>query len=119
MRYFQVKFGFGDNDFVRINENELKKAIIAQTTGKIGVFDEGTITGDKIIAITPDVNRMMGWNRNYKPTSEDFGEIPEKLLNDHISFLREIRAEITGASVNSKKISEPVKQLTDKFKGEL
>lgn len=122
MKYYHIKFGFNNDDFISIDETELARAIIAQTTGKVGIFKEGTITGDKIISITPDINKLMGWNRTYQPTSEDYGEIPEKILNEHRKFLEDTRLQIVGGSKpeldkpQNRPFSNEVESLANKFK---
>lgn len=119
MKYFKIKFGFNVDDFIVIDETELSRALVAQTTGKIGIFKEGSITGDKIISITPDVNKLMGWNRSYQPTPEDYGDVPEKLLNEHRELLENTLLQITGKQPDEHKNLPPSqfsKELSNKFK---
>lgn len=119
MKYFRVKFGFNNDDFISIDENELPMAIRAHITGKIGVFKEGSVSGDKIITITPDLNKLMKWNRTYQPTAEDYGELPEKTLDEHREFLQNITLQITGGSKAETKELPPSqfsKELSNKLK---
>jgi len=95
MKYFKVKFGFGADDFLSVDENELPMALRAHISGKKGMFKEGSISGDKIIAITPDFNRALGYNRDYVLKGEDYNELG-KSRDDHELFLEEKRQEITN-----------------------
>jgi hypothetical protein len=72
---FKVKHGFDNQDFIRIDESELEKAIYAQMTGKVAVLNGGTVRGSNIISITPDLHRAMGYNDGYELVAEDFAEI--------------------------------------------
>ena len=75
MKYYQVKYGYKDNESVSISEEEMPSAVRAQITGRVGVFKEGTVSGNSIIAIVPDYTRTMGWNRGYNLLPEDWAKI--------------------------------------------
>jgi len=95
-KYFKVKIGFKDDDFISIDETELRKAMIAQITGKIGIFNEGTIAGNSIISITPDYNKEMGWNRDYKLQGEDYDRIGVKRVEESRNLLETAKSQATG-----------------------
>src|SRR3990167_10740374 len=116
MKYFKVKFGYSNDDFIVIDETEASKALRAQINGTVAVFKEGSISGKSIITITPDVNKLMGWNRTYQPTAEDYGELSEGALNEHRIFLDNTRLEITGGKKSENKELPPSqysKELSD------
>lgn len=69
--YFKVKFGYGNLDFVSVDELELQKAIYAMFTHKPVQLGNSFVQGDKIISITPHWNKYTGWNENYQPTEAD------------------------------------------------
>ena len=52
--YFKVVRGYGDEDFIPIDETELEKAIYAHMSGKPVVFENGSINGNQISIIRPD-----------------------------------------------------------------
>ena len=70
MKYFIVRFGYNESESISVDETELIKALKIQGNGQVGLFKEGSISGNHIISITPDFNRAMGYNRGYKLTSE-------------------------------------------------
>ncbi len=98
MKYFRIKTGYGQNDFLIVDEIELPMAIRAQVNGRVGVFKNGTVTGNHIISITPDWNKLMGWHDNYQPNSEDMSYLPEKDVLEHRKFLEDAIMQVrTGA----------------------
>jgi hypothetical protein len=93
--YFRVKTGYGADDFISVSQAELPTAIKAQVTGKVGVFKEGTISGNHIISITPDLQRAMGYNRTYQLTNEDYNYIPRDTVNEHRLALEEAKTNVS------------------------
>lgn len=119
MKYFKVKFGYNADDFILIDEEEVSKAFRAQVNGTVAIFKEGSVSGKSIITVTPDINKIMGWNRTYQPTAEDYGEIPEKIMNEHKEFLTNTMLQITGGAPKDHKelpASDFSKSLSDKFR---
>jgi len=106
MKYFKIKTGYGKDEFISIDSSELPMAIRAQITGKVGVFNEGTITGNHIISITPDYNRLMGYNRDYQLLSEDYDHIGKKNVEEHRNFFEQTKTAIQNQlSTGQKQIS--------------
>lgn len=119
MKYFKVKIGFGIDDFISIDETELKRTMIAQVTGKIAILKEGTIAGNSIISITPDYNREMGYHRDYKLTGEDYDHIGSKRVEDSRLMIQQATDEARGISAPQDKklqFSDEVTLLANKFK---
>lgn len=81
MRYFNLKTGFDLEDNIPIDETELEKAIYCQMSGKVGVFNGGTIRGSNIISIKEDWHRAMGWNKGHVLELEDFQDIDRYCSN--------------------------------------
>ena len=48
-KLFKVKFGFGEEEFILVDETELAKAYHIHLTGKKAIFKNGSVSGDKII----------------------------------------------------------------------
>ena len=94
MKHFKVKIGFGNDDFISIDESELRSAIKAQGNGSVAVFKEGTIAGNHIISILPDYNKKMGWNRDYQLVAEDWDYIGKETVNEYRQFLEDTISEI-------------------------
>lgn len=91
MKYYRVKYGFDKDDFYSIDETELKKAIVAQTQGSIFICNEGTISGNNIVSIMPDYNRVLGLNRDYQLTGEDYDLLGAQAVKDHRNFLQQAK----------------------------
>lgn len=115
-KYFKVKIGYGENDFISIDETELKRAMVAQVTGKIGIFSEGTVAGNSIISILPDYNREMGYNRDYKLTGEDYQYIGSRRVEESRKMLAEAMDEAMGRKAVTVHHSDAAKTLADKFR---
>ena len=96
MKYYKVQFGYGIDDFLSVDETELRKALVAQVTGKVALFNSGTVSGNAIISITPDWNRAMGWNRDYKLTGEDYTYIGKEKVNEYRLFLENTKLALEG-----------------------
>jgi len=115
MKYFKVIFGIGIDDFISIDEEELRLAMVAQINGKIAVLKEGTVAGNNIRMILPDYNREMGYNRDYKLTGEDYAHIGNR--SESLRIIEKTRDEIGGKSkigiLNNNKMIE---DLTNKLK---
>jgi hypothetical protein len=103
MKYFRVKFGYGKDDFVSVDETELPTALRAQITGKIGSFKEGTIAGNNIMAIVPDYQRAMGWGRDYQLTGEDYAEIGGATQREYQNLLEETKYQVNQISAPESK----------------
>lgn len=121
-KFFKVKVGYGNDDFIIIDDTELAKCLRAQLNGSMVICKEGSISGKYIITITPDINKLMGWNRTYQPTPEDYGEISSNLLNEYRELLENTMCEITGKQVDkienkqSHKLTGEIKNLSDGFR---
>lgn len=95
---FKVKHGFENQDFIKIDESELEKAIYAQMSGKVGIFKGGTVRGSNIISITPD----WGFNAGYELQAEDFAEIRNSGAERKARELMEQAKDHVYELVNSK-----------------
>lgn len=94
MKYFRVRIGYGLDNFISIDQTELAMALRAQITGRVGLFKEGTVTGKNIISITPDYNRMEGYNRDYQLNGEDYERIGKEKLDEYRKFLEKTKNEV-------------------------
>lgn len=104
MQEFKVKIGFGVDEFIIISQQELEMAIRAQITGKIAIFNEGTVAGNNIIFITPYFNRVMGWNRLYQPDFEDYNLLGKKRVDAARNLFGETKQKVLGG-VDIKKLN--------------
>lgn len=75
---FKIMRGFGQDDFIPIEEEELEKAIYCHMARKDGAFNMGSINGSHISAVMPDWHGTMGWNYAYKLTADDWDDIRSK-----------------------------------------
>ena len=109
MKEYKVKTGFGEGDFVVIDETELASALRAQITGKVAIFKEGSVSGSAILGIKPYYNKLIGYNRNYELNNEDYREVGTKTQNEHTDLLTNEALSIRG--VAPREISDSVKKL--------
>ncbi len=119
-KFYRVKTGYGKDDFISVNENELQTAIRAQLTGKVGVFNEGTVSGNHIISITPDYNRELRVARDWQLTSEDYAILGKNKVKEYRSFLQEAKSNVFkqlgyGSSGELKSIEPPEKEVVGKI----
>lgn len=69
-----------DSEDIRVGEDELQHAYYAfMTEGRVVLPSGPAIRGKDIISILEDPIASMGWNSNYQPTSEEWGEIQLKI----------------------------------------
>jgi hypothetical protein len=106
MKYFRVKTGYDKNEFISIDETELPMALRAQVTGRVAIFKEGTISGNHIMSITPDYQRMKGWNRDYQLTGEDYEYIGTKMVDDFRVFLENVKLKTISGMEEKKQLHD-------------
>lgn len=134
MKYFKIIYGYNESDYITITENELPKAIwlFKQGTNR-AVFENGAVRGQDIMRIVPDWHSVMGWNKGWKMTPDEFNDIKhlEKPYKDtyakaelisaraiqenKIELLEKPMDEVDLPEKNPQ-ISNGVKTLLDKFK---
>lgn len=94
--HFKVQKGYGVEDYISIDGSELKLALRAQVTGKVAIFKGGTVSGNHIISITPDEDKM---EKIYNPHGKD--HIPARVKEEHQIFFEEVtdavKKELTGS----------------------
>lgn len=86
MNYYRVVTGFKSMDFISIDQTEVEKALKAQVTGAVVLLKGGSIAGNNIQRIVPDYQRVMGYNKDYQLSSEDFEYIPKQVVVEHENF---------------------------------
>lgn len=116
--YYKVIYGFGPDDYIGITADELRKAMRAQVTGEIAFFREGSRAGNTIQSIVPDWGKMLGFNRGYKLTSEDYAQIGHRRLNEVVELLESTKMALSGGPQNTigpgkAEIGDITKSLTD------
>lgn len=85
--YFKVFRGYNEEDYIPIDDTELEKAVYAHMSGKPVAFENGSINGNQISIIRPDFVRAMGWNKGYKPTPEEHGEIEATVGKKYVGIM--------------------------------
>lgn len=130
-RYFKVKIGYGENEFVAIDEDELQTAFHAYLTDAKAVFRNGIARGKDIIAITEDWHKAMGWNYAHVLGQEDWAQLERdgvkrqyagviETAKNHVKTMIETnQTHLIGKTIvpeRPKEIKAGVKELADKFK---
>ena len=80
-QYYKVKIGYGVEDFISIDKDELEKAHYAFAKDAKVMFKNGVTNGKNILAVMPDYHKTMGWNYGHKMEAEDFADIVRKVGN--------------------------------------
>lgn len=116
MKYFRVKYGYGKDEFLSIDETEYRKALMAQGSGGVTAFSSGTIAGNNIMAIIPDYQKVMGYNRDYELQGEDYQEIGTARQNEYQQFMNTAKLALEGKSPSQeqpKELQNDIKKLAD------
>jgi hypothetical protein len=133
---YKVLFGFEAEDYIPIDGSELERAVYAHMTGKNVAFEQGSVTGARIVAIQPDYHSAMGWNRGYQLEAEDYADIASKGVDvehknfqirakERVQYLIETKREhLIGKNTELPELDAPAKHeisnatktLADKFK---
>lgn len=93
--HYKVVFGFDAEDYVPISAEELEKAIWAHMRGKNVAFEQGSISGERIVAVQPDYHSAMGWNRGYTLGADDYAELTQYGVDKkHSKFLANAKDRI-------------------------
>lgn len=118
MKFYKVQTGFGKDEYVSIDETELEMCIRAQITGKVAITKEGTISGSIIQKILPDWNRVLGYNRVYQLTAEDYNDLGGKIVEEYRMALYGATRAVQGlpAHITPEKMLEGSKGLSEKFR---
>lgn len=121
MKNYRVYFGYGKDDFYSIPETDLQKAIKAQITGQVALFENSSISGNEIKRIQPDYQRDMGWNRDYQLGYEDYQQIGNKMRQEYEdTFLlnkTNVERQIQGLPpIKQIEVSNEAKILAEKLK---
>lgn len=117
--YFKVKIGFGKDEYISINHHELSKALKAQINGGIVVFEEGSISGNNIISITPDYGRELGLNRSYTLTAQDYRQLDDNRVKSYGLLLHEATESVQNGipkRAQDTKNLEIVENLSDSMR---
>lgn len=131
-KYFRVKFGYGKQDYVSVDELDLQKAVYSMFAHKPVQIGDVFVQGDKIISITPHYHKYTGWNEFYEPREpEDFLQIKRdcpdfegyvEATKNHVAMLmqngrvNEIGKEEVIMLEKPKELLDVVKMLSDNFK---
>lgn len=98
--YFKVQYGYGNDEYITITEEELPKAIaVFVGFGERGVFQNGAVRGKDIIRIIPDWHTHFGWNKTHKMDQYDWNMIPDSLQKSYQDIYLEAK-EYTDVIIN-------------------
>jgi hypothetical protein len=69
---FEVRMSYDDTKNLFVTEKELPFVYFAMENNVVMYIAGGAIRGQNIIDVLPDYNAYLGWNRGYKPNSEEY-----------------------------------------------
>lgn len=110
--YYKVRLSYDDDaEDITITQDELPNVLWSFVNDSKVVTTNGAFRGKDIITILPDFNRIMGWNKGYKPNSTDFALLQrnEKCLQAR-NYQNKIR-EICHESKTPQELISRSKQL--------
>lgn len=86
-KHYKIVTGYEVDQYVPISGDELPRAwaLFLEGNGR-GVFEHGGVRGQDIKGIYPDWGAALGFNRGYKMTSEDYGQI-RRIEKDYNAIL--------------------------------
>ena len=93
MKYYKVKIGYNESDYVSIDDSELELALYIFLTDGKAIFKSGVVRGKDIIAITEDWHKALGVNPKWKLDADDWNEIHKRGIG------REYKGSITIAKM--------------------
>lgn len=106
---FEVRMSYDDTKNLFVTEKELPFVYFAMENNTIIYIAGGAIRGQNIIDVTPDYNSYMGWNRDYKPTPEEYAT-----LQPFTSLFRESMSEAKNlvriSKGDHKKLQDVIKE---------
>lgn len=118
MKYFKIKTGYGEEEFVSIDETELEIAFFIFLNDSKAIFKSGVVRGKDIISIKEDWNAAMGWNKNHQLQPEDWADIRNKgvdaLYTGAISNIKEkvqFLIETNQQHLIGKNVAKQLKQI--------
>lgn len=95
--YFKLKIGYGEDDYIELPSLEVSTATKAMIEGTVYLGQRGFSAGNNIIAIMPDINRIGGYNRGYKPNPAELEAVHASHGYKHaLVILGETKDKILG-----------------------
>ncbi len=90
--FWKVRLSYGSEaENVVVSKIHLPVVLWAFAKKSDVVLPSGSFRGKDIISILPDYCLSMGWNRDYEPTSEDWGQIKnDPIVKEMRDFYNEI-----------------------------
>ena len=104
--HFKIKTGFGSNDFISIESDELHKAYyLFLNPDQRTIFSSGhALIGKNIVSIEPDYHKMMGWNPTWKLCDDDWTELRQKGLDVKMQNLMSVAKQIAYQAQSDKNL---------------
>jgi hypothetical protein len=68
---YRVYFGYSNNDYISITDEQLEKAQYCMISGKVLNAGNKMIRGSEIKRIEEDYRYYTGWNDSYHPSSQE------------------------------------------------
>ena len=114
MKYYKIKYGYGDLDYCEITDQELPKAYgMFLTQEGNGIFSDGfALRARDIIRIEPNWHKVRGWVKGWPMTIDDYEDI-KPLERSYQDTLNEAK-EITELAIKKEKteiLTKPMDEI--------
>lgn len=77
MKYYKIVYGYGEDDYHPITQEELHKAYVLAMEGGKAIFKSGFLQnrGKDFFRIEEDWHTTKGWVKNWKMTADDYFDV--------------------------------------------
>lgn len=102
--YFKIKYGYREEEILKIDGTKLENAMRAQAFGGVVVTPDGTISGRQIIAILPDWNECLYQLNKEIHDRPSLENVPSKIRAEYYELIKGSERNIQLGQVHTKRL---------------